>query len=118
MGCPATDGPDPRRAYTRLHLGIDAYLDTLEGRQKVRLIDLSQAGALVVLSKPEPVREGVLRWLRLDTFAIAMWQREAAVGLKFDRLLDPRFLEETRLRAPAVVLEMAQEWVAGTLHDD
>jgi hypothetical protein len=115
---PPDDGLDPRRAYSRLRVGIDAYLDTLEGRQTVRLIDLSQAGAHIVLSKPESVREGVLTWLRFDTFGIAVWQSETDVGLKFDRLLPLAVIVETRERAPAVVLEMAQEWVSGTLHDD
>jgi hypothetical protein len=120
MADPPSDdgGLDPRRAYSRLRVGIDAYLDTLDGRQKVRLIDLSQAGAHLVLSKPEVVKEGVLSWLRFDTFGIAMWQSEEDVGLKFDRLLPLHVLKETRERAPAVVLEMAQAWVSGSLADD
>ena len=118
MADPPAEGSDPRRAFSRLHVEIDAYLDTLEGRQKVRLVDLSQAGAHLVLSKPEEVREGVLRWLRFDTFGIAMWQRGDDVGLKFDRLLPPAVLDETRERAPSLVLEMAQAWVSGSLADD
>ena len=118
MTDPPADGFDPRRAYPRLSVGIDAYLDTLEGRQKVRLIDLSQAGAHIVLSNPEVVKEGVLRWLGFDTFGIATWQEAEDVGLKFDRLLPPRYIDETRVRAPAVVLEMAQAWVSGSLSDN
>ena len=118
MADPPADGPDPRREYSRLQLGIDAYLDTLDGRQKVRLMDLSQAGAHIVLSKPEVVKEGVLTWMRFDTFGITVWQREEDIGFKFDRLLPPHVLEETRQRAPAVVLEMAQAWVSGDLSDD
>lgn len=118
MGDPATAGFDPRRAYSRLQVGIDAYLDTLEGRQKVRLADLSQAGAHIVLSKPEAVKEGVLRWMRFDTFAMSVWQREDDVGLQFDRPLPACVITETRLRAPSVVLEMAQAWVSGNLRDD
>ena len=111
------DGPDPRRAYSRLPVGIDAYFDTLEGRQRVCLVDLSLAGAHIALSKPEAIREGVLRWLRFDTFGIAIWQHDDDVGLRFDRLLPPHFLEETRLRAPSIVLDMAQAWVSGSLPD-
>jgi hypothetical protein len=118
MADPPADGADPRRAHSRLPLGIDAYLDTLDGRQKVRLVDMSQAGAHIVLSKSEPVKEGVLRWLRFDMFGIAMWQRDDDVGLKFDRILPPHVLDETRERAPSLVLEMAQEWVSGSLSDD
>ena len=118
MADPPDDGLDPRRAYSRLRVGIDAYLDTLDGRQKVRLIDLSQAGAHVVLSHPEAIKEAVLTWLGFDTFGIAVWQSEQDVGLTFDCLLPARVIDETRERAPAVVLEMAQAWVSGSLHDD
>jgi hypothetical protein len=112
------DGSDPRRAYPRLHVGIDGSLETLEGRQTVRLVDLSPAGAHIVLSQPETVREGVLRWLEFDTFGMAVWQDAMDVGLKFDRLLPAHVLDETRERAPGLVLEMAQAWVSGSLHDD
>ena len=112
------DGFDPRRAYSRLHVGIDATLETLEGRQTVCLVDLSQAGAHVVLSEPQTIREGVLRWLNFDTFGVAMWQGEEGVGLKFDRLLPAHILDETRERAPGLVLEMAQAWVSGELRDN
>ena len=81
-------------------------------------MDLSQAGAHIVLSKPEVVKEGVLTWLRFDTFGITMWQQEEDIGLKFDRLLPPHVMQETRERAPSVVLEMAQAWVSGSLSDD
>ena len=115
---------EPRRALPRLALGIGAYFDTLDGRQKVRLMDLSQAGAQVILSSPEPIGEGVLRWLRFDTYAVAVWQDEQRLGLEFDRLLPVQFLVETRLRAPSVVreemmhTEMARAWVAGNVSDD
>ena len=114
----SSDGSDPRREYSRLAVGIDATLETLEGRQAVRLVDLSQSGAHLVLSEPETIREGVLRWLNFDTFGVAMWQDEEDVGLKFDRLLHPHILDETRERAPGLVLEMAQAWVSGDLHDN
>jgi hypothetical protein len=112
------DGLDPRRAYSRLEVGIPAYFDTLDGRLKVRLVDLSQGGAHLVLPSAEPVTEGVLSWLRFDTFAIAVWQREEHLGLEFDRLLPISCLMETRHRAPSVVREAAEAWVQGTLSDD
>lgn len=118
MADPPANDSEPRRAYPRLSVGIDASLETLSGRQTVRLIDLSQAGAHLVLTRPETVSEGVLRWLDFDTFGMAVWQHEDDVGLKFDRLLSERTLAETRERAPAVVLEMAQAWVSGTLSDN
>ena len=112
------DGSDPRRAYSRLHVGIDGTLETLEGRQAVRVVDLSPSGAHLVLSQPAKIREGVLRWLNFDNFGMTMWQDDEDVGLKFDRLLPEHILDETRARAPGLVLELAQAWVAGSLHDD
>jgi len=111
------DGLDPRRAYSRLQVGIDAFFDTLDGRQVVRLIDLSQGGAHVILSSSEPVREGVLSWLRFDTFAVVVWQEGEHAGFEFDRLVPMATMMETRHRAPSVVREAAEAWVAGTLGD-
>jgi hypothetical protein len=117
MTDPPAEGPDPRRAHSRLQVGIDASLETLDGRQTVRLVDLSQAGAHLQLTKPEAVREGVLRWLNYEIFGMAMWQEGEEVGLKFDVLLPSQVIEQTRERAPAIVLEMAQAWVSGDLPD-
>lgn len=113
-----TDIPPDRRGIGRATIDIDAYLDTREGRQKVRLIDLSQTGAHLVLSQPEAVREGVLKWLDFDTFGIAIWSEGEELGLQFDRPLSPRIVDETHRRAPSVVAELAQSWVSGGISDD
>jgi PilZ domain-containing protein len=113
----------PRRAYSRLRLGISAQLETLDGRQRVRLIDLSQGGAHVILSQPGDVRQAVLTWLHFETFGMVAWREDVNIGLKFDKLLPLAVLVETRQRAPSVVREeamgaqeAAREWVAGTSH--
>ncbi len=119
----AVGGSDPRRASPRLQLGMGALFETLDGRQKVRLIDLSQGGAHVILRRPDPVREGVLAWLGFDSYAAVAWQRGEHVGLEFDRPLSLSCLVETRRRAPSVVQEeamgseLAQAWVSGSLSD-
>jgi hypothetical protein len=113
-----------RRASPRLQLGIGARFDTLNGRQKVRLIDLSQGGAHAILSQPGEVREGVLAWLGFDSYASVAWQRDTHVGLAFDRPLPLAWLVATRKRAPSVVQEeamgseLARAWVSGGLSDD
>ena len=112
--------PAPRRAYSRLRLGISARLETLDGRQRVRLIDLSQGGAHVIMSKPGRLQQAVLTWLRFETFGTVAWQEGQHVGLHFDKLLPLTVLVETRLQAPTVVrdeaYETAREWVEGTAH--
>ena len=109
----AIERPDPRRAYSRLTVGIGASFDTLDGRQTVRLIDLSQGGAHLILSRPAPLREGLLTWLRFEAFADVVWQHGEHVGLAFDELVPIPSLVETRMRAPSVVREAAQAWVSG-----
>jgi hypothetical protein len=103
-----------------LALGISAQLETLDGRQRVRLIDLSQGGAHVIMSKPGQVQQAVLTWLRFETFGTVAWQDEEHIGLHFDKLLPLPVLVETRLQAPTVVrdeaYEIAREWVTGRVH--
>ena len=117
---PDDQGQAPRRVHLRLQLGISAQLETLDGRQRVRLIDLSQGGAHVVLSKDSDPHEAVLTWLRFETFGIVVWRDGRDIGLEFDKLLPLSVLVETRRRAPTVVREeeeqAAREWVAGTLN--
>lgn len=116
-----TESPEevqaPRRAFSRLQLGIAAQLETLDGRQRIRLVNLSQAGAHIVLDKPAEIHAGVLTWLRFETFGSVVWRNEEHVGLEFDKLLPPRVLVETRQLAPDIVREeeeaAARDFVAG-----
>lgn len=117
------DGADSRRVFSRLRVGIAARLETLSGSQKVRLIDLSQGGAQVILSRPDEAGQGVLSWLDFESFGDLAWRDEGHIGLKFDQLLPLGCLVETRKRAPSVVRDeemgtsMAQAWVSGELSD-
>jgi predicted transcriptional regulator len=119
---PDSQGFPSRRAYSRLALGIAARLETLAGREDVRLVDLSQGGAHVYRDNPEPIKAGVLTWLRFEAFGEVVWEEDGHVGLKFDRLLPLTCLVETRQRAPSVVREeamageiAARDWAAGKL---
>jgi hypothetical protein len=117
---PVDQGQAPRRVHLRLQLGISAQLETLDGRHRVRLIDLSQGGAHVIVGHDEDFHEAVLTWLHFETFGAVVWREGRDVGLEFDKLLPLGVLVETRLRAPPVVREeeeqAAREWVAGTLN--
>ena len=110
---PEVDAELLRRQHARLRLGIPARLETLDGRQQVRLVDLSHGGAQIVLENETPVREGVLTWMRFETFGIAAWQDGENVGLKFDRPLSRPCLTATREKAPEIFLEAARDFVAG-----
>ena len=113
----------PRRGYSRLRLGIAARLETIAGKQSVRLIDLSQTGARLILSQPGDARDAVLTWLGFEAFGSVIWREGDQVGMHFDDLVPTEQLLETRRRAPSVVREeeletraAAREWVAGERH--
>ena len=88
---------------------------------RVRLMDLSQGGAHIVLGKPPEkpceIKEGVLTWIRFETFGVVAWEDGQDIGLEFDKPLPLAVLVETRQRAPSVVREeeerIAREWVQG-----
>jgi len=88
----------------------------------VRLIDLSQGGAHIFLGKlpdkPGEIREGILTWIRFETFGAVAWEDGQHIGLEFDKPLPLAVLVETRQRAPSVVREeeerIAREWVEGS----
>jgi hypothetical protein len=116
-------GQAGRRTFARLQVGIGAWLETLDGKQSVRLVDLSQGGAHVILSRPDEAGAGVLTWLDFETFGELAWQDGNGIGLTFDKLLPLACLVETRQRAPSVVraeelgTELAKAWVSGEIAD-
>src|SRR5687768_3142679 len=118
------EGLDGRRNFARLTVGIGARLVTLDGSQKVRLIDLSQGGAQLILSTEGKIAAGLLSWLDFEAFGETAWREGDRLGLKFEGLLPLTCLVRTRERAPSVVREellgedIAKAWVSGTLSDD
>jgi hypothetical protein len=100
---------EPRRGYARLRLGISAQLQTLRGPQRVRLMDLSQGGAHLVLSRAEPLKQAFLSWLGFEVFGDIVWQDGPEVGMRFDRPLSVGQLVETRRCAPSVVRDEQQD---------
>lgn len=110
---PEFDAELLRRRHARLRLGIPARLETLDGRQNVRLLDLSHGGAQIVMENDAKVREGVLTWMRFDTFCVPAWQEGEYVGLEFDRPLSVECLRATRDFAPEIFLEAARDFVSG-----
>jgi hypothetical protein len=111
-----------RRHHPRLRLGIAAAIETLEGTLGVRLIDLSQSGAHVIVSQHDEIRRAVLCWLEFEAFGTVVWREDEHVGLEFEELVPMDALLETRQRAPSVVrIEAlgdrlaARDWASGNL---
>lgn len=117
----ANDSDGGRRSFARLEVGIGARFTTLDGEQPVRLVDLSQKGARLILSRPDEAGKGVLMWLDFETFGELAWQDGDTIGITFDKLLTPGCLAQTRRRAPNVVREegtmLARAWIAGEFPD-
>lgn len=123
MGEYSVIADEPRRHFGRLRLGIPALLETLHGRKHVRLVDLSQGGALILLPQEFPVRDCILRWLGFELFCSTAWQRGTQIGLMFERELTIAMMMSTREHAPAVLAReeaetaaAAQGWAEGWLH--
>jgi hypothetical protein len=109
-----------RRAHARLRVGIAARIETLDGQLPVRLIDLSQKGAQLIMPRPDGIKRGVLTWLGFEAYGELVWQQGDHVGIEFDEAVPIAELLETRDRAPSVVREEAltieadaRDWVAG-----
>lgn len=98
-----SSGEEGRRDYLRLDLGLLAHIETLEGRKKVEIIDLSQGGARVKLLAPvENIKDCVLVWLGFDTYATIGRRDGDELGLVFDVPLRPVVIKKTREMAPRV----------------
>ena len=111
----------PRRAYSRLRLGIPARLLSLEGLQWVTLVDLSQSGARLTLGARGKITGGLLSWLGFEAFGDPAWQADDELALHFDEPIAPAWLVETRRRAPVELdcnlhtRHAAREWVSGRM---
>ena len=81
-----------RREHPRFPIGVPARLIVPDGTLAVVLDDLSLGGARVTLPAAHPFTVCVLRWLDHHCFAEVRWCEDLAVGLQFDRLLDPEVL--------------------------
>jgi hypothetical protein len=117
-------GDTGRRAFARLQVGFGARFRTLHGAQPVRLIDLSQGGAQMILSRPDEAGAGLLTWLDYETYADLAWREGDTIGVTFDPVLPAGWLAQTRLQAPSVVrdeemgVSITRAWVAGEISDN
>lgn len=114
-----------KRDFLRLPLGVIGYLETLNGRQRVEIVDLSQGGAYVVLLDPTKsgryeVRDCVLSWMKFEAFGEVKRQEDGHFGIAFDTPLSARTIVETRKNASQSIrndfLELKQHarlWARG-----
>jgi len=97
-------GEESKRDFQRLHLGVLGHIETLNGRRRVEIVDLSQGGAYVVLMEGAEVerydvRDCVLRWMDFEAFGEVKRRDGEHIGLAFDEPLRPGVIKETRSHA-------------------
>lgn len=89
--------PGGRRRNGRLRAELAASLDTVSGKKRLSILDLSQAGArLRPHCEMKVGTQGVLKWLDFEAFGEVVWQKRGLVGIKFDRPIRPTQIHETR----------------------
>jgi hypothetical protein len=110
----------PRRGKARLRTGIPAALVTMDGRQDITLVDLSETGAGILVADPGHIAGGVLQWMGYEVYGAVVRRVGEDVGLQFDAPIDPAWVLETRAWLPELTDEkgrlrrFAKEWVGGT----
>jgi hypothetical protein len=95
---------ETKRDFLRLPLGVLGFIETLNGRQRVEIVDLSQGGAYVVLmdaakASRYEVRDCVLRWMNYEAFGEVKRRDGVHFGIAFDEPLRPGVIKDTRKHA-------------------
>jgi hypothetical protein len=105
-----SEQPDPyadRRVYPRVPVALPAFLQANGKRHSVQIMDLSAGGAKLNCSKR--IASGtavVLDCGTLGRAAVVRWQNGDALGLCFDRELDPRDVSGLAERSQALATLM------------
>ena len=90
----------PRRGKARLRAGIPAVLITMNGRQVVSLLDLSESGAGLVVEDGWRLNGGVLKWMDYEVYGKVVRRSGDSIGLLFDEPIDAAWVLETRTWLP------------------
>lgn len=90
----------PRRGKARLRAGVPAVLITMNGRQVVSLLDLSESGAGLVVKDGWRLNGGVLKWMDYEVYGKVVRRSGENIGLLFDEPIDAAWVLETRAWLP------------------
>lgn len=109
----------PRRGKARLRTGIPAALVTMDGRQDITLVDLSETGAGILVADPGHIAGGLLQWMDYEVYGAVVRRVGQDVGLQFDAPIDPDCVLDTRAWLPMLadqkgqLRRFARDWVRG-----
>ena len=109
----------PRRGKARLRTGIPAALVTMDGRQEISLVDLSESGAGLVVRDGWRINGGVLKWMDYEVYGTVVRRGDKDIGLRFEEPIGQAWVLNTRQWLPALadgraeLRRFAREWVKG-----
>ena len=109
----------PRRGKARLRAGIPAVLVTMNGRQVISLVDLSESGAGLVVKDGWRINGGVLKWMDYEVYGTVVRRGDKDIGLRFEEPIDQDWVLNTRQWLPALadgkaeLRRFARDWVKG-----
>lgn len=99
----------PRRGKPRLRAGVPAVLITMNGRQVVSLLDLSESGAGLVVKDGWRLNGGVLKWMDYEesgsSTSLVDWLPEYIGSKIFER-------QHARVLSVSVSLKLAEPSIA------
>lgn len=114
-----------RRSRSRARVDLPATLETLEGPRKVKLSNLSSAGAMVEApGAPDIGRELVLKCPGIDALGVVVWENGDRCGIEFydpidddevvrqRQLSDDRTIEQRR-HTRVELMAAAARWSTG-----
>jgi hypothetical protein len=91
---------NPRRGKARLRTGVPAVLTTVNGRQVVSLVDLSESGAGLVVKDGWRLNGGVLKWMDYEVYGKVVRRSGDNIGLLFEEPINAAWVLETRAWLP------------------
>jgi hypothetical protein len=109
----------PRRGKARLRTGIPAALVTMDGRQEISLVDLSESGAGLVVKDGWRINGGVLKWMDYEVYGSVVRRGDKDIGLQFEEPIEHDWVLNTRQWLPALgdekaeMRRFARDWVKG-----
>jgi len=109
----------PRRGKARLRTGIPAALVTIDGRQEISLVDLSESGAGLIVRDGWRINGGVLKWMDYEVYGTVVRRGDRDIGLRFEEPIDHDWVLDTRQWLPALadgkaeLRRFARDWVGG-----
>lgn len=117
--------PRGRRSRPRARIALPAILETMEGLRKVKLSNLSSAGAMVEARKaPDVGRDLVLKCPGIDALGVVVWENGDRCGIEFyDPIEDDEVVRQRELSDGRIVeqrwytrdelIEAAERWSSG-----